>query len=215
MGRGLESVLRAMREGQVDILVGTQMVTKGHDFPRVTLVGVLAADAGLAFPDFRAGERTFQLLAQVAGRAGRGQRPGRVLVQTRNPEHPCLAAAARHDHAAFCAGELELRRALGYPPCGYAAAVRVDGVHADEVERVAREVAAQLMAATGPTADVVVRGPAPSPLVRLRGRTRWSLLLTAARREPLRRVLDALDASPPQASSDVRWHVDVDPQDFL
>jgi len=215
VGRGLESVLRAMREGQVDILVGTQMVTKGHDFPRVTLVGVLAADAGLAFPDFRAGERTFQLLAQVAGRAGRGQRPGRVIIQTRNPEHPCLAAAARHDHAAFCAGELELRRALGYPPCGYAAAVRVDGTRADDVERVVREVAATLERAIGAQRDVVLRGPAPSPLVRLRGRTRWSLLLTAARRAPLRRVLDALDEDAPNVTGDLRWHVDVDPQDFL
>ena len=215
VGRGLETVLRAMREGQIDILVGTQMVTKGHDFPRVTLVGVVAADAGLAFPDFRAAERTFQLLAQVAGRAGRGARPGRVLIQTRNPEHPCLAAAAHHDHAAFCAHDLELRRVMGYPPCGHAAAVRVDGTRADEVERVVREVAATLERAIGARADVVLRGPAPSPLVRLRGRTRWSLLLTAARREPLRRVLDALDDEAPNVTGDLRWHVDVDPQDFL
>jgi primosomal protein N' (replication factor Y) len=181
----------------------------------VTLVGVVAADAGLAFPDFRAAERTFQLLAQVAGRAGRGARPGRVLIQTRNPEHPCLAAAAHHDHAAFCAHDLELRRVMGYPPCGHAAAVRVDGTRADEVERVVREVAATLERAIGARADVVLRGPAPSPLVRLRGRTRWSLLLTAARREPLRRVLDALDDEAPNVTGDLRWHVDVDPQDFL
>jgi primosomal protein N' (replication factor Y) len=104
---------------------------------------------------------------------------------------------------------------MGYPPCGHAAAVRVDGTRADEVERVVREVAATLERAIGARADVVLRGPAPSPLVRLRGRTRWSLLLTAARREPLRRVLDALDDEAPNVTGDLRWHVDVDPQDFL
>ncbi|MCK6573447.1 primosomal protein N' [Myxococcota bacterium] len=216
-GRGLASVLEAMRDGRIDILVGTQMVTKGHDFPAVTLVGVLAADAGLAFPDFRAAERTFQLLAQVAGRAGRGQRAGRVLVQTWNPAVPCLEAVRRHDHAAFAAQELELRRALGYPPFEHAVGVRLDAREPEVVEQVARALAERLRAEmAGPAGEGVrLRGPAPAPLLRLRGRTRWALLLTALRRDRLRALLDACEPTAFPRPADVRIIVDVDPQDFL
>lgn len=214
-GQGLREVLAAMREGQVDILVGTQMVTKGHDFPSVTLVGVLAADASLAFPDFRAGERTFQLLAQVAGRAGRGQRPGRVLVQTWNPEHPCLQAVRTHDHAAFCTHDLALRQSLGFPPFGHAVAVRLDARDPTAVETASRQLAEALRRLLPPGREIMVRGPAPAPLVRLKGRTRWSLLLTSARREALRRLLDACDPLALPRPQDVHIAVDVDPQDFL
>lgn len=216
-GRGLSEVLTAMREGRIDILVGTQMVTKGHDFPAVTLVGVLAADAGLAFPDFRAAERTFQQLAQVAGRAGRGQRAGRVIVQTWNPAVPCLEAVRRHDHAAFAAQELELRRAMGYPPFEHAVGVRLDARDPLVVEQVARALAERLRAEMDrtPAWEVRLRGPAPAPLLRLRGRTRWAMLLTAPRRDRLRAVLDACDPTTFPRPSDVRIIVDVDPQDFL
>src|SRR6266536_1859551 len=121
------AVLARFANREVDVLVGTQMVTKGHDFPGVTLVGVVLADVALALPDFRAAERTFQLLAQVAGRAGRGAEPGRVLVQTYAPEHYSIRCAARHDYAAFVAGELASRRALGWPPFARLLAVRVEG----------------------------------------------------------------------------------------
>ena len=214
-GRGLRDVLDAVRTGKVDILVGTQMVTKGHDFPRVTLVGVLQADASLAFPDFRAGERTFQLLTQVAGRAGRGDRPGRVLIQTYNPEHPCLQAARLHDHAAFCVHDLELRRMMTYPPFGHATAIRLDARLPEQVEAVSRSLADALRSAMQGQPDVVLRGPAPAPLVRLRGRSRWAMLLTATRRESLRRVLDTCDPANHPRPADVRIVVDVDPQDFL
>ncbi len=214
-GRGLAEVLSAMREGRIDILVGTQMVTKGHDFPAVTLVGVLAADAGLAFPDFRAAERTFQQLAQVAGRAGRGQRAGRVIVQTWNPAVPCLEAVRRHDHAAFAAQELELRRDMGYPPFEHAVGVRLDARDPAAVEAVARALADRLRAEMGPGGEITLRGPAPAPLLRLRGRTRWAMLLTAARRDRLRALLDACDPTAFPKPADVRIIVDVDPQDFL
>src|SRR6202044_1379301 len=111
-----EAVLARVRERQVDILVGTQMVTKGHDLPSVTLVGVINADAALSIPDFRAAERTFQLLVQVAGRAGRGDAPGRVIVQTWDPEHPAIVFAAKHDVDGFIVRELVDRKELGYPP---------------------------------------------------------------------------------------------------
>src|SRR5262249_57050347 len=130
-------ILRDWHAGDTDILVGTQMVSKGHDVPGVTLVIVLLADPSLNVPDFRAGERTFQQLVQVAGRAGRGAAPGRVLVQTLRPEHPSLMAATRHDHAGFMAGELERRRVLGYPPFAPPPPVRVDGAADGPAERAA------------------------------------------------------------------------------
>ena len=126
-----------MRRGEIDVLVGTQMVTKGHDLPNVTLVGVLNADAALAMPDFRAAERTFQLLVQVAGRAGRGQRPGRVLIQTHQPHHSAIALAAKHDTKGFAEAELAARRELHYPPFSRVALVRFDAVD----EAIAREAA--------------------------------------------------------------------------
>src|SRR6266540_2302164 len=126
-GAKAETVLERVRSGEVDILVGTQMVTKGHDLPRVTLVGVINADAALSMPDFRAAERAFQMLVQVAGRAGRSDRPGTVIIQTRAPEHPALRFAARHDVGGFIERELEARRELLYPPFARLALVRIDG----------------------------------------------------------------------------------------
>ena len=211
VGRGLRDVLSAMRDGRIDILVGTQIVTKGHDYPNVTLVGVIAADAGLNFPDFRAAERTFQQLAQVAGRAGRGQRPGRVLVQSWEPEHYCLVAARRHDHAAFASEEMIRRQALGYPPFSHGASVRIDGRDADAVASFAGHVAERLRGAGAGRGGTTLKGPAMAPISVVRGRTRWSLLLLADRRRALRTLLDALDAPPLKPPGDLRMAVDVDP----
>ncbi|HSP98442.1 MAG TPA: primosomal protein N', partial [Candidatus Dormibacteraeota bacterium] len=132
-----QTLLGDWHAGRFDILIGTQMITKGHDVPGVTLVGVVLADAGLNFPDFRAAERTFQLLAQVAGRAGRGDKPGRVIVQTLQPEHYALQAAATHDFAAFAAAELAARRELGYPPFSRLILLRFEGPDAAKVEALA------------------------------------------------------------------------------
>jgi primosomal protein N' (replication factor Y) (superfamily II helicase) len=197
---------------EVDVLVGTQMVTKGHDFPGVTLVGVILADTALALPDFRAAERTFQLLTQVAGRAGRGADAGRVLVQTFNPGTPAVACAVAHDYAAFSEGEVERRRALGYPPFSRMMAVRVEG--SDEG---ARSCAEALAAAARPALGngVAMLGPAPAAIEKIRGRSRWHLLFRAPDPSSLRRVHRALArlAHRPPGGADIRF--DMDPYSML
>ncbi len=211
-GAKIEAVLARVARREVDVLVGTQMVTKGHDFPGVTLVGVLCADTGLNLPDFRASERTFQLLAQVAGRAGRGDRPGRVIVQTYRPDAPAVVAAAAHDYASFFAAESTARAELGYPPHGRLIAVRIDGADAHEVERVATRLASLAEAAAQRpeiAGAVEVRGPVPAPLERLRNRTRWQIWLRGADRHALRRVARSLLAV--EIASTVRVGLDVDP----
>src|SRR5438128_79188 len=159
-------ILRDWRAGATDILVGTQMVSKGHDVPGVTLVAVLLADLSLNVPDFRAAERTFQLLVQVAGRAGRGDAPVRVVVQTFRPEHPSVAAAAHHDYAGFMARELDRRRTLGYPPFARLVNLRLDGPDGAAVERAARELAGRMRrrARDLGLGEGSVVGPAPPPL---------------------------------------------------
>ena len=215
-GKRIEAVLKRVRDREVDILVGTQMVTKGHDLPSVTLVGVINADAALSIPDFRAAERTFQLLVQVAGRAGRGDVPGRVVVQTWDPDHPAVALAAKHDVDGFIARELLDRKELGYPPFTRAALVRVDAVE----EHTARAACAHLakvalgmeLARGG---AVLVQGPAPAPIARVRNRFRFRLMLRSAERPPLRAVLAAIDRARADLERDVRSSIDVDPVQLL
>ncbi|MGC3997817.1 MAG: primosomal protein N' [Anaeromyxobacter sp.] len=206
------AVLARFANRELDVLVGTQMVTKGHDFPGVTLVGVVLADTALALPDFRAAERTFQLLTQVAGRAGRGAEGGRVLVQTFNPRSPAVSCAARHDFQAFAEGELERRKALGYPPFGRMMAARVEGP-----EGGARRAAEALAAAARPTLgnEVAMLGPAPAALERLRGRWRWHLLFRADTPRALFRVHAALArvAQRPPGGASIRF--DMDPYAML
>jgi primosomal protein N' (replication factor Y) (superfamily II helicase) len=207
-------ILRDWHAGDTDILVGTQMVSKGHDVPGVTLVIVLLADLSLNVPDFRAGERTFQLLVQVAGRAGRGAVPGRVLVQTLRPEHPSLIAAKSHDHAAFIAGELERRRVLGYPPFARLTLLRIDGPDEARVERAAVRLAERLraQAATLAAGEGTVLGPAPPPVARLRNRHRRQILLRSPKVPELRalaRSARAVEGALRRAG--MRLVVDVDP----
>jgi primosomal protein N' (replication factor Y) len=173
-------ILGAFHRGEVNVLVGTQMVTKGHDIPGVTLVGVVAADLGLHFPDFRAGERTFQLLTQVAGRAGRGDEPGRVVVQTFLPDHYAIALARTHDYPSFYLEELRRREPHRYPPFLSLGHVLVSGRDAKIVEEAAQTLAN--IARSVPLADpspegITVLGPAPAPIARIRDRFRWQLLL--------------------------------------
>jgi primosomal protein N' (replication factor Y) len=211
-GAKIEAVLARVARREVDVLVGTQMVTKGHDFPGVTLVGVLCADTGLNLPDFRASERTFQLLAQVAGRAGRGDKPGRVMIQTYRPAAPAVVAAAAHDYASFFAAESAARAELGYPPHGRLIAVRIDGADAHEVAGVAQRLA-QLAEAAARRPEIAgqveVRGPVPAPLERLRNRTRWQIWLRSGDRHALRRVARSLLTA--EIASTVRVGLDVDP----
>jgi primosomal protein N' (replication factor Y) len=207
-----QQLLTAMLAGDIDLLVGTQMVAKGHDFPGVTLVGVVDADATLNFPDFRSAERTFALLTQVAGRAGRGDRPGRVLVQTRAPEHYALACAANHDYSAFYEQETAFRRALGYPPFGYLVNLVFAGNDSERTAAAADQLADALQVHAG---DVELLGPAPCPLARLRGKSRVQLLLKASSRPPLQRLLQRLDPLRRTLPNGVALSVDVDPLDML
>ena len=215
-GKRIEAILARVRAREIDILVGTQMVTKGHDLPSVTLVGVVNADAALSIPDFRAGERAFQLLVQVAGRAGRGDVPGRVVVQTWDPDHPAIALGARHDVDGFLERELADRRELGYPPLTRAALLRVDAAE----ERAARSACARLTDAALATREVrlgrvLVQGPAPAPIARVRGRYRFRSMLRAAERSHLRAVLTVVDAAREGLAREVRSSIDVDPVQLL
>jgi primosomal protein N' (replication factor Y) (superfamily II helicase) len=209
-------ILARMRAGDIDVLVGTQMVTKGHDLPNVTLVGVVNADAALSLPDFRAAERGFQLLVQVAGRAGRRERRGRVLIQTRDPGHAAVRFAASHDVPGFLAHELADRREVGYPPFRRIALLRVDASD----EAVARRTAGRLAAHARSTPDasrgtVEVLGPAPAPIARLRGRYRFRVMLRAKSRAPLRAVLAALVPVKDELDRHARVAIDVDPVSML
>ncbi len=213
-GRTVDTILAKVRRREVDILVGTQMVTKGHDLPDVTLVGVINADAALSIPDFRAAERAFQLLVQVAGRAGRGEKPGKVLVQTYDPEHSAIVFATRHDVQGFLKRELQDREELSYPPFSRMALVRVDAVE----ERAAREASVVLARAAKSVAsspEVRVLGPAPAPLARLRGRFRYRVMIRAPLRSELRKVLRAVDAARADLPREVRASIDVDPVQLL
>jgi primosomal protein N' (replication factor Y) len=192
-----EKVLRALRDEAVDIVIGTQMVAKGHDFPGVQLVGVVAADLGLHLPDFRAAERTFQLLTQVAGRAGRGARPGRVVVQTFVPDHYALIPVATHDFETFYRAELEHRRALGYPPFGDLTRVVVSAEDEGEALAGAGLLAEAARAAVGAGAPgtapaIEVLGPAPAPIARLRSRFRFMVLIKGRDAAALRPACEAV-----------------------
>ncbi|MGE0556481.1 MAG: primosomal protein N', partial [Gemmatimonadales bacterium] len=171
-------ILDRVAKGEIDVLVGTQMVAKGIDFPNVTLVGVIDADTALHLPDFRAAERTFQLITQVAGRAGRGPKGGRVLVQTRSPEHHALELARRHDTEAFWDAELALRQEPAYPPWTSLVNLVISGPGEPAVSSESARIAdwlGELVAAR--KLDVKVIGPAPCPVSRLKDRYRWHLLL--------------------------------------
>ena len=213
-GNGLSTILEGMQSRKTDILVGTQMVTKGHDFPFVTLVCVLDADAGLKLPDFRAAERTVQLLTQVAGRAGRADLPGKVLIQTYDPSHHALRSLCKHDHEGFMKRESENRALFGYPPYAYSVAIRAQGVHGKLVEQTLRECAKVLSNFRAPSRPIRVRGPAPAIIERVRGNTRWALLATHSDRRALHQAVQNI-RSQVETPNGVRLIVDVDPIDLM
>ena len=207
----LEALLARVHNREIDILVGTQMVTKGHDFEGVTLVGVLQPDQGMHLPDFRAAERTFQLLEQVAGRAGRGNRPGRILVQTFSPDHPAIQFLRTHDYEGFVRDELALRESASYPPFSRMIALRLDSCCEASVRIAAAAVAARVRAQAG--SAVVVLGPAEAPIRRVRGRTRYQIWLAGTDRAKLLAVARA--SGEVTLPHDVRLAIDVDPQSVL
>jgi primosomal protein N' (replication factor Y) len=212
--RAFEQVLSAFAAGRVDILVGTQMVAKGHDFQRVTLVGVVSADAQLGFPDFRAAERTFQLLTQVAGRAGRGDLAGEVLVETYYPEHYAIQLAARQDYASFFEKELHFRRVMHYPPFVALALLLVRSVNLEQAIGWSRQLEKYFepMEARG----VRVLGPAEAPLARLKREYRFQFLLKSPRRAALHGVLEGcLAFCAEKGIPDRAVLVDVDPVNLL
>lgn len=184
--RHYETILAGFREGSYDILVGTQMIAKGHDIPNVTLVGVVNADIGLGLPDFRAAERIFQLLTQVAGRAGRGDLPGQVLIQTISPNHYAIRFAAAQDYELYYQKELEFRRMMRYPPFSALANVLVRSHSQPDALRMASELGRLL---TPPPEQVKIVGPAEAPMLRLFQEYRYQLLVKAAHRKALREVL--------------------------
>jgi primosomal protein N' (replication factor Y) len=187
--RQYETILAGFRDGLYDVLVGTQMIAKGHDIPNVTLVGVISADTGLGLPDFRAAERTFQLLTQVAGRAGRGDLRGEVLVQTINPDHYAIRFAAAQDYEGFYEKELHFRRLMRYPPFSALANVLVRSEDREQALRMSGELGALL----DPAPDQLkVLGPAEAPVPRLKSEYRYQILLKAAGRKPLKQVLEGV-----------------------
>jgi primosomal protein N' (replication factor Y) len=213
-----ETLIRSWEKGEIDILVGTQMITKGHDVSGVTLVGALLADMSLNVPDFRAAERTFQLLSQVAGRSGRGADAGRVIVQTYAPEHYTMRHLLQHDYRSFFAEEIEFRRALNYPPFGRLVSLRIDGPKADEVEAKAKKLALDLRAKLASNAkwreQIEVMGPAPAPILKLRNRYRWQILLKGSQSAVLLQFAGQARALLPRSASS-RLHIDVDPYSML
>lgn len=212
-GKQVEAILDRVRRREVDILVGTQMVTKGHDLPHVTLVGVINADAALSIPDFRATERAFHLLVQVAGRAGRGESAGKVLVQTYEPTNAAILFAKKHDVHGFMREELVARKELGYPPFSKLALVRVDAADENTAARTAAKLADLVRHMKLPELDVL--GPAVAPLAKLRNRHRYRFLLRAPSRGPVRAAAARVLAYVKELPRTVNVVVDVDPFQLL
>ncbi|MDT4898824.1 MAG: hypothetical protein QOH25_3901 [Acidobacteriota bacterium] len=201
--------------GELDMLVGTQMLAKGHDFPNVTLVGVVSVDAGLALPDFRSAERTFQLITQVAGRAGRGELAGRVLIQTYHPNHYALKHACAQDYAGFYQEEIRYRKSLNYPPFVALASLLVHGEDLTRAQSTATEIKQALEDANTDRACRIL-GPAPAPLARLRGEHRIQILIKSRSRPRLREVIDIAFANAAARGSDLRSiNLEIDPINLM
>ena len=211
----LTRTLTAFDEGRIDMLAGTQMLAKGHDFHNVTLVGVISVDNGLGMPDFRAAERTFQLLTQVAGRAGRGELAGRVIIQTYYPEHYAIRHAANQDFDAFFAEELKFRERFSYPPFVILALISIKHTDLRYAHEQANLMRSALEKANNDTAGRIY-GVAPASLARLRGEYRLQILIKAGSRKKLRALIDQAVSDAENAGCDLRTvSVEIDPVNVL
>ncbi|WP_413847499.1 primosomal protein N', partial [Desulfobacula sp.] len=213
-------ILKSIRNRNVDIIVGTQMLAKGHDFPSITLVGVICADLSLSLPDFRAGERTFQLLAQVAGRAGRGQSRGKVIMQTYNPEHFIIEAAKKQDFMEFFQNEVPYRKALMYPPFSRMIQLKISGSDFTKVKDYAVLVAQTLKALLEKTgkqkAMVQILGPIEASIQKISSRFRWQILVKSPSSVLVNSLVKAMMDHPKITSkSGIRLVVDVDPYSLM
>jgi len=210
-------ILKAFDRKEIDLLIGTQMITKGHDFPNVTLVGVIAADTALNLPDFRAAERTFQLLTQVSGRGGRGEQEGQVVIQTLNPDHYAIQRAKDHDYEGFYEEEIRIRTSLGYPPFSRLINLQLSSLHEErgsrEVEELGRRARALSGSESGSFPAVEVIGPAEAPIAKIKGRHRWQLLLKSDNLQALHSLTRALLTS--ECAGKLEVQVDVDPMNFM
>jgi len=209
-----EKILKALDKGAIDILVGTQMITKGHDFPGVTLVGVVSADTSLNIPDFRAAEKTFQILTQVSGRGGRGDSPGKVIIQTFSPDNYAIRQAREHNYISFYNDEIQTRREIGYPPFSRMVNLVISATnetmitgYVKKLNTAARELARQ----AGGTVSVL--GPAEAPLSKVKGRHRWHLLLKGNDIKALHALAGSILSNTRETG--LRIRVDVDPVNFM
>jgi primosomal protein N' (replication factor Y) len=209
----LVRLLDSFRDGTTRALIGTQIISKGHDFPNVTLTCVINADAILGYPDFRSAEKTFYLLTQVAGRSGRGELAGKVLIQSAFPHHYAIQYAAKHDYEGFYTAEIEFRRRFAYPPTSAMVSVLIRGEDANAVDRAATEAGKRIEEAVAPLPDIRLQGPAAAPLARIKGVFRYQILARSRQRAALRRAIDAALSGKSFRGADVV--VDVDPINIL
>jgi primosomal protein N' (replication factor Y) len=211
-----QRILDEFRQGKIDLLVGTQLIAKGHDFPGVTLVGVVSADIGLGLPDFRSAERTFQLLTQAAGRAGRGENPGRVMVQTFFPDHYAIRMAAEQNYEAFFHKEMRFRRMMHYPPVTALANVIAQGPKLEQATHVAKLVGNYLIPLEKPAEGLKILGPTPAPLAKLQGRFRIQFLIKCSSRARLSTILRRLtDYADQQGIPQRSLMIDMDPANIM
>jgi primosomal protein N' (replication factor Y) len=203
------ALLSRFAKGEADVLVGTQMLTKGIDLPQVTVVGIIAADGLLYMADYRASERAFQVMTQVAGRSGRGDQPGRVILQTYNPENPVIQAVQQQNFQGFVETEINQRRGLNYPPAGRLILLRITSPQPQAAEQTARDMAAQITPLL--TAGWSLLGPAPAPILRVARRYRWQVLLKG----PIAAPLPDLTNLPSQCPTQVSLTIDVDPLNLM
>jgi len=215
-----ERILSGLVEGDVDIMVGTQMITKGLDVPEVTLVGVVHADLALGLPDFRAAERTFQLITQVSGRAGRGKFKGKVVVQTYNPEHYSIVCGCQQNFLDFFKQEDEFRKELEYPPYSKIVLLRMSDQDGNQVVKFAKNLRAVINKINEKLkicSSIEILGPSPSPLAKLHGKTRWQIMLKSADPKQMKQLVHALDNYyfKNKNKMAVNFKIDVDPMNFL